>query len=385
MNSEVRRAALDLAGRLSMARHRIMTQNEFRCHDVSEGLLELETFNDHMNEDPGFGYSLRSFLLYAQLGDANYRQAGLFLERRDASFALGLFAKDAMIHAHIVSPRGENWGSRVSAFSKWLLNNSLVDRVYVRHLAPSDAAALSGFESINECNAWVSGAPLEDETFNHRVVSLNCLVGFNEDGSLCVNNIQGDGSGNFRSKFRLAFQRCRNFLNRNHLSFSLRALRTEDLSSVRLLVEDHFATLERAGKALGSTALDYERLLATHLGDDERLLSVVGVLSHGDREIIASVFLGERTGPFRGGLYCSITNRSPQYFRTIFREEPDLTGLTALPQYALACVFGLMTKRGWLEVDLGGSETQELDRFKRQMGAKRLDTTWMVRTSETSF
>lgn len=367
--------------KLEEAKIRVKSQSAFTCSEIDVDLLNSPLFQTHRDEVSSFGYSLRSFLLYGQMGSSIARTPGVFVERGDTTFALGLFLKDGIISAHLISPHGSTWVQNVAAFSKWLLQNGLVDRVYVRHINESAASVLecSGFRNIDTSTAWCEGAPFEDESFNHRLVNLDAIVAQDEAGGLSVKSLESTESSNFRNKFRLAYQRGENFLRRNRLEYSLRPYTVNDLPEVKKLVRNHFEILEQSGKAIGSCALDYELLLKNHLADDKRYVSLVGVLRSEQGELITSVFLGERTGSETGGLYCSITNRNPRHLSSQI-PNAELTGFTALPQYALASLFGELQTRGWKHVDLGGSETEELDRFKRQMGAVMYETTWRVMT-----
>ncbi len=251
----------------------------------------------------------------------------------------------------------------------------------MRHINQAAASALEscGFKSIDNSTAWCDSAPFEDESFNHRLVNLDAIVAHDKAGRLSVKSLEGSESSNFRNKFRLAFQRGGNILRRNGLAYSLRPYAVDDLQEVKELVRNHFEVLEQSGKAIGSCALDYELLLKNHRSDDTRYVSLVGVLRSEQGELITSVFLGERTGSDSGGLYCSVTNRNSSHL-SAYIPNADLTGFTALPQHALATLFGELQRRGWRHVDLGGSETEDLDRFKRQMGARMHETTWRVLT-----
>lgn len=365
--------------RIIQAKQAILKQSVFSCHEISAGLAALDSFVHSVHRASRFGHSLRAFLLYAQCGASGPRSPGFFLERDEVTFAVGLFAYHDRLAMHLVAPQGARHPQYTAALSRWLIENDYIDIAYVRQISTSDAKTYEtfGFENLNADTAWNAHAPFEDETFNHRIIDLEACVQTNSGSVLSVKNLVDGGTKNFRNKFRLSYQRCKNFLDRNDLSFSFRQLKVEDIVPVRRLIEDHFAILNNTRKAVGSCALDYELLLTHPLPDDARYISLVGVLHRQGRELITSIFLGERTSAISGGLYCSITNRDSASIQRVMRNL-DPTGFTALPQYALATFFGELLARGWRTLDLGGSETADLDRFKRQMGAKELITTWRV-------
>jgi hypothetical protein len=372
--------ALDSLDRLEAAKGWIERCDELRAMAVGAQIENSSLFQSHRDRVSSFGYSIRAFLLYAQIGGAGLtRSPGLFIEFRGVTFAVGLYLRENTVNAHLISPCGPNWQSVVAIFAKMLLNTTFVDKVYVRHIAEAAAKELeqSGFEELNEQTSWCARAMCEDESFNHRLVNLSSIIARSADGALQVRNLESDDSGNFKTKFRAAFQRGENFMQRNGLVYMLRPYTAVDALEVKALVHSHFEVLEQSGTAIGSCALDYQLLIDNLLDNTQRHISLVGVLRSGEQEIITSIFLGEKTGESSGGLYCSITNRSPEnLLRTL--PDADLTGFTALPQYSLARLFGELECCGWKSVDLGGSETEDLDRFKRQMGAEELKTTWRV-------
>jgi hypothetical protein len=368
------------AHRLHAAKNWIESCKEFQVTPVGPLLEESPTFQSHRDLVASFGYSIRAFLLYAQVaGNGSTRSPGFFIELDGSTFGLGLYLQENTVNAHVISPIGTNWRDAVSRFSRMLLATNLVDRVYVRHISEKAGNDLEsvGFAQLNAATGWCARAAYEDESFNHRHVELGLIVCREADGGIKVRNLESNDSGNFKTKFRLAFQRGENFLARNGLVYKLRPYTAVDAQEVQELVQAHFAVLEQSRRAIGSCALDYQLLLDTLLHDPARYISFVGVLRNDDQEVIASIFLGERTGEHSGGLYCSITNRSKDELLRVL-PNVDLSGFTALPQYSLARLFGELQTQGWKSVDLGGSETEDLDRFKRQMGATEVKTTWRV-------
>ena len=85
--------------------------------------------------------------------------------------------------------------------------------------------------------------------------------------------------------------------------------------------------------------------------------------------------MGEDIGANTVGIYASfaLRNKETQSLLSV-----DTIGFSALSQYCYFRIFDIIKKQGFRYVDLGGSETYELDRFKRQLGAKELRTYWAV-------
>ena len=60
----------------------------------------------------------------------------------------------------------------------------------------------------------------------------------------------------------------------------------------------------------------------------------------------------------------------------------DPTGFSAISQYAYLRLFQILRDRGVEWVDVGGSETEDLNRFKRQLGAGAVPSHWVVAVPE---
>jgi hypothetical protein len=179
----------------------------------------------------------------------------------------------------------------------------------------------------------------------------------------------------------MAQLRFDNFLERNGLQFEMVPMSgSEDALAGRALVASHFKHLHNADKANGSLAIDYDCLLDHPLPHGGPYLSLLGVLSRqGPRpvRIPMSLFLGEELGMNHGGLYCTITRRELAPVVEALGSI-DETGFSAISQYAYARAFAAAARMGWRTIDLGGSETADLDRFKRQLGCQLLITGWRV-------
>lgn len=360
--------------RAEFVKQQVMAREDMLVRELS---TNCATFVDAW-KDGAFGFSLRAFLLYAQCGNRMLRTSGLVIMHHGAVFALGLFEREDGLHAHIISPRGDASCEVVASFSWWLLSRCHVDNVYVRHLIGRDVEQLydNGFQTI-DWRPWLPEAPSEDETYNHRLVYVPRIMSISENG-FSINSLPELESRNCRRKFRLAHSRFLNFLHAHDLAFELLPMQPSDYSIAKSIVRAHFERLELAEKAIGSTAQDYDQLLRNPLPDNEQYLSLMGWICSKHERVPVSVFLGERTGIAAGALYLTITCRDNGILPSIGVE--DDTGFSAISQYTFARVFEAAYRRGWENIDLGGSETEDLDRFKRQMGASFHPSQWAVLT-----
>jgi hypothetical protein len=283
-------------------------------------------------------------------------------------FSVGAFRKtldSQKWHLMVSAPRGGEAVSRVSAFLR-----------EARHLSRSqrDQFLHAGFTTIDH-SPWDPEAPSEDETLNHRLVHIDDVLERDEAGEWTAKKLEIAGSKRFRSKTRLAFNRFANFLNRTGLRFVLRPYRASDAEVAERLVRSHF---EEIVNPVGSTPEDYLNLV--RLDPDTAgpgYFGRMGFLESWDgRSTPLMLFIGERTGPATVALYATFTRRTPDPLDATI----DPTGYSAAPQYCYVRIFQELREMGIEHADLGGSETERLDRFKQQLGARNLPTYWVVQS-----
>jgi hypothetical protein len=241
----------------------------------------------------------------------------------------------------------------------------------VRHLTDdADREFLqAGFVPV-ERYPWMPQSPAEDETWSHRLVVLadspwECLQSQPQQRR----PPQPPG----QRALRLAVQRFSNFLARNGLSWSLRPLAEGDLPVAARLVREHYAAQDKL-----LAAADCEILFREPLADGGRYVSLLGWLRSPRAEVPACVFLGERTGKVSGALYLNVARRD----RAVLEQLGccDAAGFSAISAFFHAQLFARLIARGWLTLDLGGSETASLDRFKQTLGAATLVSKWVALT-----
>lgn len=337
-------------------------------------------------KDGSFGMSLASFYLYSNganlRGKSSRFPAGLLYHDGEVCFSIGAFRRTLdgdRWHLMISAPRGNGAVERVHRFLQLAapLTAHLGAQNYVRHLtdAQRDEFYELGYDTV-EAFPWDPKAPAEDETLNHRLVRLEDLIEAAPDGTFTVKTLQSSQAKRFRTKARLAWNRFSNFLERGSLRFTVRPFELEDGDLAESMVRSHFGELV---DPVGSTPEDYLNLVrldpkAAGPGYFGRLAFLEG---HGET-VPVSLFIGERTGPETVSLYATFTRRSPGPLEG----RLDLTGFTAAPQFAYLRIFRELQEMGVSYADLGGSETEPLDRFKAQLGAQESMTYWVVQSTK---
>lgn len=359
--------------RLHEARSTILSSDAYCCMEIRRSVRPRI---DARQRDE-FAWSYRSFLLYAQCVGGGVRAPGLFLESERVACAVGLYEHYGGLAAHIVCPVGPDWLGSVREMSLAWIHQRIVDRVYVRHLTVQRFTQLCsvGFKPSSAI-PWLPCAHAEDETYNHRLAVLETIIDKDPEG-LSVRILDLPGSKNYRRKLRQSVNRFENFLRSNRLAFELRPItNSRDLRLAGGIVREHFDSLEAGGKRVGSTADDYTFLLEDGLADGENTLSEMAWMLSDRCTLPIGVFLGERVGVRRGGLYLTIARRSPSMLDGL--DIGTRRGFTAVGQYIWSRVFFRAWEMGWREVDVGGSETKSLDNFKRQLGCQERPTRWAV-------
>lgn len=359
--------------------------NHFRGLVKPLALDDVEILNKF--KDGSFGFSYLGIMLYANgynfKGQSSKYPQGLLYYDGDNVFGLGFFRKtlDAKKgHLHIIAPRGKTWTTAVYNFINQVRHISDIPKtsIYIRHLSEANYKELidSGYNyAPAQADPWHLTAHSEDETYNHRLIQLDHIIGYNDEGTLEIKTLQGDESKDFRRKAKLAYNRFTNFLDRNKLEFSLEPYDPyKQKEEAKNLVRTHFRSLKNA---VGSTPEDYFNLVyKVPPSEQERkeFFAYLGYLRNENERIPITLFIGEKINFNTVAMYATFSLRDEK----ILPEKCDTTGFTAISQYAYLRVFDRLYKAGIDYVDLGGSEVEDLDRFKRQLGAKEVPTYWLV-------
>lgn len=359
---------------------------------------EIEYINQH--KDGTFGYSYLGLMLYTnghnQLSKSTEHPKGLLYRDENGTFGVGVFFKKeapSIPNIHIVAPRGRNWVRTVNDFVDAVSKKNPDVIFYIRHLTHEKQKKLAPTTNLDrilerhnfqsrwaaiEANPWLENAPQEDETFQHSRVDLHEVIGTPEEGMF--NNIQNlsQNSKDMRKRNYRAFTK---FLQKNQLTFELQPYTNDMQEMARQVVQNHFANLDDRQKAVGSTAADYENIITA---DPEKLHNAdthfyVGMLKNKNGCSVPIAFYAlEKIGPDTVAGYATITNYSQHSVQPIMGENPDFTGFTSIKSYVEGQVMYEMKEKGYRHMELGGSETRDLDRGKQRFGAQNVDTYWLV-------
>ena len=275
----------------------------------------------------------------------------------------------------ISAPCGDQYFARVDQFINKLkpLAGSRYGEIYVRHLSNEQYQVFldHGYQPI-DVSPWHLKAPSEDETYNHKRIQLDKVIGYKENGEFEVKTLQGGENKRFRVKARLAYNRFNNFLERNKLRLSIYDYTVAERDIVERLVRHHFSILKTP---VGSTPEDYLSLINFDPADGaNQYLGKIGFLENSDTKIPVTIFIGENISADMVALYTTFANRDTSILGTRFNP----IGFSALSQYCYLALFKILYDMGVKWVNLGGSEIKDLNTFKRQLGAQHEPSYWVV-------
>lgn len=330
----------------------------------------------------GFMPSVLGFMLYCNgyslRGTSHQCRNGLFYEDGETLFGVGIFRKTLetpIWHVMVSGPWGANGFAKVDAFIRKVRALGITSDVFVRHLTGDQQQQFlgHGYRRVEE-SPWCDTAPSEDETFNHKRIRLADIIGEGHGADLEIKTLSGEGSRGHRIKARMVYNRFTNFLDRNELTYSIRDYTLADVEVGEKLVRHHFGILKNP---VGSTPEDYMSLVRcdpSAVGD--QLFGRIGFLER-ERDGIkmpALLFLGEKTDATTVAMYATFANRD----QDMLPVTVDPVGFSGISQYSYLMLFQQLRDLGIEHVDVGGSETEDLNKFKRQLGASEVPSFWVV-------
>lgn len=328
----------------------------------------------------GFMPSVLGFMLYCNgyslRGTSRQCPNGLFYEDGETLFGIGIFRKtleSPIWHVMVSGPWGTNGLAKVDAFIRRIRALGITDEVFVRHLTGEQQQTFlqHGYQPVDE-SPWCADAPSEDETHNHKRILLSDIIGGGEGPQLEIKTLPGEDSRGHRTKARMVFNRFTNFLERNGLTFVIRDYTLADQEVGEQLVRHHFAILKNP---VGSTPEDYMSLVRcdpAQAGNQQ--FGKIGFLERAGISIPSLLFLGEKTDATTVALYATFANRDQETLDS----RIDPVGFSGISQYAYLVLFQMLRDQGILSVDVGGSETEDLNKFKRQLGASEVPSYWVI-------
>lgn len=104
------------------------------------------------------------------------------------------------------------------------------------------------------------------------------------------------------------------------------------------------------------------------------MYAYIGFLKIQNEKIPVSLFIGEVIGEKNVALYATFATRNIE-----LKDDVNTIGFSAISQYCYVRIFSMLQKEGIKFADLGGSELDELNTFKKQLGAVLIDTYWAIK------
>ncbi|MGV3590398.1 MAG: hypothetical protein ACO1PZ_01840 [Gammaproteobacteria bacterium] len=348
-------------------------------------LKPLEATDGHRfapYKNGGFMPSVLGFMLYCNgyslRGTSRHCRNGLFYEDGETLFGVGIFRKTLetpVWHVMVSGPWGANGFDKVDAFVRTVRALGITSEVFVRHLSceQRDQFLRHGYRAVDE-SPWCETAPSEDETYNHKRIRLADIIGDGHGANLEIRTLTDGDSRGHRVKARMVYNRFTNFLERNELTFAIRNYTLADLDVGEKLVRHHFSILKNP---VGSTPEDYMSLVRCDpaaVGDEH--FGRIGFLERARDGIHlpALLFLCEKTDAKTVAMYATFANRD----QDMLPPALDPVGFSGISQYSYLMLFQQLRDMGIEQVDVGGSETEDLNKFKRQLGAAEVPSHWVV-------
>ena len=247
---------------------------------------------------------------------------GMFYDDGKTKFAFGFFKspETGKICLHIVAP---NNSTHLPEILPKLQAASGTQDVYIRNVGQQELTLLArhGYKKVTQkYKPYIRTAPTEDCTFPERIVDL-----------------QDTYSDNTRSKLARATK------NLGGKNYELRPL--VDEAAAKKLVEKHFAMLKNP---IGSTADDYYSLIKAAIalqGQD----GVFAYMAYVDNQP-TGLYICQTCGKSEVAVLANIALREPEYFTYYSHDK----------------LFEKLKEHGIRYANLSGSETKELDDYKKQ-------------------
>ena len=317
------------------------------------------------NKDGSFAMSEMGMMLYTNgynlRGQNKEYPNGMVYTNGEHIFGVGYFAKEGEQDGHlmIVAPRGDNIVQAVDEFIEKARAAGIAESsVYVRFLDEDKRDQIleaEGYDSI-EKDPWHPEAMQEDEQYPSRVVTLDKLLNFDEQGNiktkvggkLDMESVMIAGRDKVEPSARLSCNGFQNFLEKNNPGAGLKYVlepyeySKAEQGQAQEVVEQLFEGLSKHKDVVGSTPEDYFSLLKQkpHGKNGKDYFAYLGKLvDKNGKEQVLSFFMAERLSKERVGLYWTITVRWEDYI-----QDKDLNpkGFPGISQYAYVRVFEKM-------------------------------------------
>lgn len=368
---------------LPLCTNQIPVINRFKNRDFARSLLGFMLY--------GNGYNLR--------GKSTYYPDGLFYHDGENIFGIGIFKKtlsSSKYHIMAIAPSGNHVLHVIDSFFlkihqclHSLDKGHLLGESYTRHLSAEQYShCLSlGYQAI-DTSPWDKEAASEDEEYNHKLIPLNDIIGTDQhSGDPFIKILSGPESKSFRAKAKMANNRFQNFLNRNQLQLKIVDYKAQYQELAEEIVVRHFKSLKNP---VGSTPEDYFNLVRYHAPKGcDQYFGKIGFLMNIEQQTNTSnvqqpllnqpiplmLFIGEKTYSDTLALYATFAMRDTSVLPASITPQ----GFSAISQFCYLTLFKELKNNGLKWVNVGGSETEDLNKFKRQLGAINSPSYWAIK------
>ncbi len=253
----------------------------------------------------------------------------------------------------------------VSNMARYALKEFKLSGIYVRFLGVKEFSTLLSpifnFVPAKE-KPWHPDAPEEDETLSNSIIHIPRVVD-------AVENRKG------LRDIRQSYNRMVRLFDNTGSRFSLVKIETrEHIEKASEIVRMHLGAIDRKGKLVSSSPEDYEGILQPEILTLPSVRAFLGCIN----DLPVSVLIGDMTGLGTAGLYAAITLRDQEYVGAAINDY-DTTKhprLSALSTFAIYSYLKHLGENGVVDIDLGGSEHADLNKWKRHLGAEYQPTYW---------
>lgn len=367
--------------------HRVDNQNYQRINRVKNGHFARSMLGIMLYAN---GYNLR--------GTSTHNPNGLIYDDGKHFFGIGIFKRtlsSKSSHLMVVAPIGEDVHKLVEAFLSKIdilleehKATDLLAESYVRHIELDQYQQYIDMNYVPVIEApWDEEAPAEDEEKNHKLIKLTDMIELDADGDgYTVKTLQGQNSRSFRTKAKMANNRFENFLTRCDYQLKIIDYNLKYQDIAEKLVIRHFGSLKNP---VGSTPEDYFNIVRYQPPENcQQYFAKIGFLQPTSQNAIdldegsipIMLFIGEKVAADKVAFYATFALRDTD----VLPSHIDTRGYSAISQYCYLQLFNMLMKQGVEWVNVGGSETDDLDKFKRQLGATLEDSYWAVRLKQST-
>jgi hypothetical protein len=342
------------------------SDDHFRRH-----LRAFEPQNDYFNLEMvkrgKFHHSATAIALYLSRypkSAIHQEKFGYVYQRGNELLAFGIFrGLDAQKYGFIVPISAP--ASTVSNMARFAIKEFQLAGVYARFLGVREFGnllnPLFNFVPAKE-RPWHPDAPEEDETLNNSIVHIPRVVD-------AVENRKG------LRDIRQCYNRMIRLFDETDSRFSLVKIESEEhISQAGEIVRMHLGAINNRGKLVSSSPEDYEGILQPEILHLPSVRAFLGCIN----ELPVSVLIGDMTGPDSAGLYAAITLRDLDYVGSAINgyDTAQHPRLSALSTFVIYSYLKRLGDEGVLDLDLGGSEHADLNKWKRHLGAEYQPTYW---------